>query len=417
MQQGGQRFIEMDFPIQAVAKACAREAGHKVGNISQLHQWFGRRPLAACRAVLLATLLPAPKTASERSRLEALIGGETEHIPESYRRLTNERPRLLDPMAGGGSIPLAALGLDCDVVANDLNPVAYLILLATLRDPLRLGDQTRPLPELLKGLQMPKPGGKGFSAENISLNYAGHFFSWGHWILSESAQTLAPFYGMGGGSHGSQSEKQPQAFLWASTLSCPQCRTTIPLIKNGWLDRTSSQTVMLSMSSNAERTAVTFELKTGIAAGASVQERFEKSRSIARGNLGPDEAVCPCCDGRISRSEIQRQGLAGELGQVMTVLVMPRDGDHRYKIATPNDNHRAMQTESQLAQIGDELPWGLPSEEIAEDTGNTWCRLYGKSRFRDLFLSRQLLALGTFVKNTRRASRFLTTIPYSTLTR
>src|SRR5437867_10395190 len=54
------RLIEVDFPIAAVSEHSAREKSIRHGHPSTLHLWWARRPLAACRAVLLGLLLPDP---------------------------------------------------------------------------------------------------------------------------------------------------------------------------------------------------------------------------------------------------------------------------------------------------------------------------------------------------------------------
>lgn len=54
------RLAEVDFPIAVVSKHAAREKSIRHGHPSTLHLWWARRPLAACRAMLLALLLPDP---------------------------------------------------------------------------------------------------------------------------------------------------------------------------------------------------------------------------------------------------------------------------------------------------------------------------------------------------------------------
>ena len=177
------RLIEVDFPIAAVSKHAAREKSIRHGHPSTLHLWWARRPLAACRAVLMGLLLPDPcdehcpgefkaqgrrlllamrgrpqgwtkKLATDeglRAVLLQLIGdfanwdnaGDASYL-EVGRGLVKaahpeETPLVVDPFAGGGSIPLEALRLGCEAFASDLNPVACLILKAMLEDIPRYG--------------------------------------------------------------------------------------------------------------------------------------------------------------------------------------------------------------------------------------------------------------------------------------
>ena len=175
------RLAEVDFPIAVVSKHSAREKSIRHGHPSTLHLWWARRPLAACRAMLMALLLPDPcdehcpqdfknKARELLSKTEGKIGLGDKDLRESLlhfigdfsnwdnsshlvylevsRKLVKaahpeETPLVVDPLAGGGSIPLEALRLGCDAFASDLNPVACLILKVMLsRNAERLIENT-----------------------------------------------------------------------------------------------------------------------------------------------------------------------------------------------------------------------------------------------------------------------------------
>lgn len=148
------RFIEVAFPVKAVSEESAREKNIRHGHISTLHIWWARRPLASSRATNYAALIPAPKDEEELERKkrfiaklskwespldEEVIRRAREDIMEYFRQIRDdpnqERPRVLDPFAGGGSIPLEALRLGLETYAVDYNPVAVLILKAVLEYP------------------------------------------------------------------------------------------------------------------------------------------------------------------------------------------------------------------------------------------------------------------------------------------
>ena len=166
------RLAEVDFPIATVSKHAAREKSIRHGHPSTLHLWWARRPLAACRAVLLGLLLPDPcdalcpddfKTQARAllPRVQGVVGpsdldlrrallkfigdfsnwdlSSNAQYLEVSRGLVKaahpeETPLVVDPFAGGGSIPLEALRLGCEAFASDLNPVAVLILKVMLED-------------------------------------------------------------------------------------------------------------------------------------------------------------------------------------------------------------------------------------------------------------------------------------------
>ncbi|MDR2573085.1 MAG: DUF1156 domain-containing protein [Desulfovibrio sp.] len=193
------RLIEAAFPLKQTSLDAVHEKNVRHGHLSTLHIWPARRPLAACRAALLATLLPDPGDAEKRARLCERIGGtvveavgqeqraaqktdggvlrwlgtepksgkkakeqhkkDTEFRAEALRAFREEiraahggrAPRVLDPFSGGGAIPLEAMRLGCEAHAVDLNPVAVFVLGATLKHPQALAGKTLPLPGFIRG--------------------------------------------------------------------------------------------------------------------------------------------------------------------------------------------------------------------------------------------------------------------------
>ena len=178
------RLIEVAFPLKQASLDSVHEKNVRHGHISTLHIWPARRPLAAARAALIATLLPDPGDPDKRKALLDRMAGRVVEKVESKRlngRVVEKvkevteggilhwgrengpdldwfrkeirkayggrAPRVLDPFAGGGAIPLEAMRLGCDVTAMDINPVAWFILKCTLEYPQRLSGQTRPLPD------------------------------------------------------------------------------------------------------------------------------------------------------------------------------------------------------------------------------------------------------------------------------
>ena len=174
------RFSESTLPLRQISLDSVHEKSVRHGHISTLHIWPARRPLAASRAMLLATLLPDPgdsearrrfglqmagrlvpkrlKGGGEHPKLKETAGGilhwgrqdemELERFRDEIRAAFDGRtPRVLDPFAGGGAIPLEAMRLGCETLASDLNPVAWFILRCTLHYPRLVGGEDRPLPE------------------------------------------------------------------------------------------------------------------------------------------------------------------------------------------------------------------------------------------------------------------------------
>ena len=273
------RLIEHAFPLKQASLDSVHEKNVRHGHISTLHIWPARRPLAACRAALIATLLPDPSAQpkpegmsdeawheeiiSRRRELCEKIGGkvvkkiERKKMPsgetverekeqteggilhwgrerenketlewfrqEIKKAYGGRAPKVLDPFAGGGAIPLEAMRLGCEATAVDINPVAWFILKCTLEYPQKLAGKTWPLPEFIiedeefmdafykahpdlvgrtkktkwqKQTEETTPGlfDKPDSGRTPKANLAWHVRAWGRWVLDNARRELARFY-------------------------------------------------------------------------------------------------------------------------------------------------------------------------------------------------------------------------------
>lgn len=247
------RLIEKDFPLEQVSLDSVHEKNVRHGHISTLHIYPARRPLAVCRAALIAALLLDPGTSEERREIYERLAGqvardtdgkkvttggilhwkrETENADdlrwfrEKIREAHGGRaPKVLDPFAGGGSIPLEAMRLGCEATAMDLNPVAWFVLKCTLEYPYLFAGKTFALPEFvrrdrdfltdyckargLKGKALDRKvseilgeGGQpslqasGPPADDafFETDLSWHVRAWGRWVLAEARRTLAQYY-------------------------------------------------------------------------------------------------------------------------------------------------------------------------------------------------------------------------------
>ena len=304
------RLAEVDFPIAEVSKHAAREKSIRHGHPSTLHLWWARRPLASSRAVLMALLLPDPcdahcPEAFKKEAREILLrmdgrpsGWEAKIDPDEGLRqiiltfiadfanwdnaaepryLDTGRalvhaahpegpPLVVDPFAGGGSIPLEALRLDCEAFASDLNPVACLILKVMLEDIPRRG------PELADELR--RVGGE---------------------IKAVAEKELADLYPV------DPDGATPIAYLWARTVRCesPNCGAEIPLMRSLWLCKKTNRR-------RALRTTVVHP------EGRPPQVEFEISepvddKEVAGGTVTRVKASCLCCGTVLSPARVWAQ--------------------------------------------------------------------------------------------------------------
>ncbi len=444
------RLIEMAFPLKQASLDSVHEKNVRHGHISTLHIWPARRPLAAARAALLATLLPDPGTPEARRELVERIGGKVlqtiektgstasaevkeetaggvlhwgrESSPDmawfrdQIRAAYGGRaPKVLDPFAGGGAIPLEAMRLGCDVTAVDINPVAWFILKCTLEYPQKLAGQARPLPDFT--LQSPefmsaflhkpkaKPGkAKRTQADGAQLEFldapeadlAWHVRAWGQWVLDHAKEELDRFYPVIDG-------KPTVAYLWARTVTCKNCRATVPLLKTRWLAKKDKKRVLLSMEPNKDHSAVVFGIDRQVPmAGGNAAQKREQDKQIGKGTMSRSGATCPLCQTIMTMEDIRLEGRAGRLGSIMTAVVVDGGQGKEYRLPTAEEVDIADAAATELDRVYAEIPFGLPDEPTPKG-GSGASRAfsvygYGFDRWSKLFTPRQLLAVGVLLQ-------------------
>ncbi|MFL5657325.1 MAG: DUF1156 domain-containing protein, partial [Ktedonobacteraceae bacterium] len=427
----GKRLIEVDFPLKQTSLDSVHEKNVRHGHISTLHIWPARRPLAASRAALITTLLPDPGNDEERKMMmEKLAGRIVEHVKKKklpnggfeeqvtveteggilhwgresgadlqwFRDKIREAyggraPRVLDPFAGGGAIPLEAMRLGCEVTAVDINPVAWFILKCTLEYPQRLANQLRPLPAFalesrefmesyfkdkgFKGAALevqlstlglkkdhanqPQLTGMQTNVVSVEADLAWHVRAWGWWVLQRAKADLERYYPTVDG-------KPTVAYLWARTVSCKNCRATVPLLKTRWLCKKDNKRVVLTMEPNADRTGVIFGVQhdaPSLAKGSSAQKR-EYDKQLAGGTMSRSGVTCPCCSTIMTTEDIRREAQVGRLSIVMTTVVVDGQNGKDYRLPTKGELELTREAEIKLKSVFSDIPFGLPIEPIPQ---------------------------------------------------
>ena len=484
------RLIERAFPLKQASLDSVHEKNVRHGHISTLHIWPARRPLAACRAALIATLLPDPGDPEERRRLIERIGGrivpktekkniagkrvdvereetlggilhwgresspDLQAIREEIRKAFGGRaPRVLDPFAGGGAIPLEAMRLGCEVTAIDINPVAWFILKCTLEYPQKLAGQRRPLPDFVLhnrefmeaffkaqglkgatlrtqlerlGLDGDDPGKSpadqkngrnanfGFDGPSLEADLAWHVRAWGWWVLQRAKADLERFYPTIDG-------KPTVAYLWARTVKCRNCRATMPLLKTRWLCKKDNKRILLKVEPNPDKTGPVFGILSGensATQGGNGAQRREYDKKFGAGTMSRSGANCVCCGlPSMTMEDIRLEGRAGNLGTVMTAVVV--DGPHgkEYRLPTIDEIRAARDADNEVDRVFADVPFGIPHEPTPEPAGakfnSSSTRIYGLFEWKDLFTPRQLLALGTFLNMSRVGQLTMTSFNYT----
>ncbi|MDE0078899.1 MAG: DUF1156 domain-containing protein [Caldilineaceae bacterium] len=516
------RLIEVEFPLKQTSLDSVHEKNVRHGHISTLHIWPARRPLAASRAALIATLLPDPGDAEKRKAIlermagrvrekverrrvngrqvekvkEETVGGilhwgrengpDLQWFRDEIRKAYGGRaPKVLDPFAGGGAIPLEAMRLGCEVTAMDINPVAWFILKCTLEYPQKLAGQTRPLPEFalrdgefmeaflkskeFKGASLRTMLERlGHGEGETQLNYlsqedptfeadlAWQVRAWGRRVLARARKQLASYYPtyaefvpLASDSEDSspssiqllevdaegvaqvdplnaafdsdylKNPRKPRwiakptvAYLWARTVTCKQCRATLPLLKTRWLCKTERKRVLLTMEPDSDGTGVVYGVESDVPrVGGNAAQRREHDRRAGGGTMSRTGATCPCCGVIMTMEDVRLEGRAGRLDAVMTAVVVNGPKGKEYRLPTEHERHVAEVAEEQLKALYAEIPYGLPEEPTPTQTQFSGVYNYGFDTWRKLFTNRQLLALGTLVLSIRQLSQELNEWP------
>ncbi len=394
MPDNDRRLIEDLIPIREISAEASREKSLRHGNISTLHLWWARRPIVAARAAVYGALVPAPTDAKERDmymeRMRKLCSwnipnGVLERARKDILAANGgQPPRVLDMFAGGGSIPLEALRLGCEAYAIDLNPVAHIIELCTLVYPQKYG------PSLIADVK-----------------------KWGEWVIEHAKAQLAEFYpspsnkqqandGMVQSTFtGEQNSIQsngtltPIAYLWTRTVSCPNptCGATVPLVRQSWLRKKEGSYVALRMTPDPTTKKVRFErVQSPTLQGLG----FDPEAGSKRGN-----ATCPFCGAIAIVDYIKEQGQKKQIGYQMMAIVATKSEESGKVYLSGTDIQHYVPNESKIEERIDQLctkaGLSIPDEPLpAQGTLGFRIQAYGLLKWKDLFTSRQLLALLTF---------------------
>ena len=402
------RLIERWLPIAALSEESIRERRSMTSlpPIYYLHVWWARRPLVTSRAAVLGSLLPADvdkelflhligihgDPVATRRRIDAARkkGVRFEGQAYSYPRAFNYAPTsadgeqlaellgrpcrefsVLDPTAGGGSVPFETVRLGIGGIANDLNPVATLVMQATVAWPSEFG-----------------------------LELSSHYSQLARRFVDNREDRLRSYY-----PPEPETDCFPTNYLWARTVRCPYCNGLVPLSPNWRLapDGVGVRLVPAIGSGPGDLSRkCSFEIVT------SLGEQSEGT--VARG-----DGNCPYPDCRrvFDGKEIKRQAQAGEMGEQLFTIVYKRRVKKKlksgkaarvqwvrgYRAPRPEDSNGA----DVQARLEEKLPeWEafdmVPSERFPEDANDDRPIQYGMPLWRNLFSPRQLLCHGTSVE-------------------
>lgn len=386
------KLIEVSLPLEAINQQAAREKSIRHGHPSTLHLWWARRPLAAARAVIFAQLVDDPSARPEefpteeeqrheRERLhgiiERLVDWDNvrdekllaEAHAEILRSTVGKPPTILDPFAGGGTIPLEAQRLGLEAHASDLNPVAVLINKALIEIPPRFVNQPPIFPGVADSEIREWRAAEGLAAD---------VRAYGSWVRDRADARIGSMYPSADGN-------TVIAWIWARTITCPNpaCGIEMPLVRSWWLGKKRGKEAyvvpkVVDDASHPSGKRVEFEIG---------HQRAAAPTAANDGTMARGKGTCLACHAVAPNEHIRAQATGPGLGTVLMATVAEGHRQRTYLAPTPEhvkaaDVERPTDTPDQL----------VPSPNHDVDR----LPMYGMPRWSDAFTRRQLVALTTF---------------------
>lgn len=446
------RLIEVDLPIRRISEHARREKSIRHGHISTLHIWWARRPLAACRAVLCASLWPDPAdpncpedfvakaknemlawTTHERQNKLSVESRErfnaarkdaahfddlielrmalldfiadfanwdnstdaeylgtsralTQCAHEALGGIPGSRPLVVDPFAGGGSIPLEALRVGADAFASDLNPIPVLLNKVILE-------------------YIPKYGQR----------LADEVRKWGQWIKEEAEKELAEFYPK------DEDGATPIAYLWARTIISEDpgggaVPVEVPLMRSLWLSKKPKNRKALRWVRDHAGAVQCETLEITYANGKTLKVRRPKleifsprsEKEVEGGTVARGSATCPVTGyttpvASVRKQIKERKGGASDARLFCVVVVATNSGSREFRAPNEVDiTSVTLAVDTLKARLkGGDLAGMIPDEETPSPKSHRavssyWA--YGINRWSDMFSTRQLLTLSVINK-------------------
>ncbi len=410
------KLIEVNIPLQAINKESAKDASLTHGHPSTLHRYWARRPLAACRAIIFASMIDDPSECSdefptesdqnaERNRLHEIIkrliiwknsndenilaearyeiaysvarnNGENlsafrerhENDPKAVLSYLNDHcPALYDPFCGGGSIPLEAQRLGLRARGSDLNPLPVLLTKAMIELPPKFHNYPPINPDADPtgiSADMPWKGAAGLADD---IRY------YGAWMREEAYKRIGHLYPKVQLSDGNAATVV--AYLWARTVPCanPACGIHMPLMKTFQLAKKRGNQHWVKPVVDRETNTISWMVQTN-------------DEEVPKSTVNRTGAYCCGCRTAVQLAYVREQARVGKMGEVMTAIVAEGDRRKLYLPPTESDIEVALNAKS---------TW-KPRGKLPNQATNLTVRSYGVTDWHELFTDRQITALSTF---------------------
>ncbi len=380
------KLIEVALPLEAINRESAREKSIRHGHPSTLHLWWARRPLAAARAVLFAQLVDDPSSHPEEFPTEELQREERERLHHLIERLVvwenirdekllaeahaeilkstdGNPPPILDPFAGGGTIPLEAQRLRVSAHASDLNPVPVLLNKALIEFPGKFSGRPPVFPGLAESQIRAWKAAEGLAAD---------IEAYGGWMRDEAARRLGAHYPPING-------KTPIAWIWARTVICPNpaCRIESPLVNSF---------TMCTRKGKQAHVVPTVD-------GKVIRYSVARSGTPVPGTVTRTGARCLACNSVIALDYIRDEGRQGRMGAHLLCVVAEAQRSRSYE-APDAAAVRAARVDA---------PADFPDVALPKRALGFRVQAYGLTSQRDFYTPRQQILLTELVRLAKEA--------------
>ncbi|RKU18946.1 hypothetical protein C6501_01970 [Candidatus Poribacteria bacterium] len=409
------KLIEVNIPLQAINKESAKDASLTHGHPSTLHRYWARRPLAACRAIIFASMVDDPSECTdefptesdqnaERNRLHEIIkrliiwknsndenilaearyeiaysvarnNGENldafrerhKNDPKAVLQYLNDHcPAVYDPFCGGGSIPLEAQRLGLRARGSDLNPLPVLLTKAMIELPPKFHNQPPINPDAdPTGISADMPW-KGTAGLADDIRY------YGRWMREEAYRRIGHLYLKVELPDGNAATVV--AWLWARTVPCanPACGLQMPLMTTFQLSKKKGDAHWIKPVVDREQNTISWVVQTD-------------TQGIPKPTVSRTSASCCGCGTAVKLAYVREQAKAGKMDEIMIAIVA--EGSRRKIYLSPTDEH------IQIAQSPE--PLQRPRPAMPDNPTLVSGRGYGITHWHQLFTERQLVALTT----------------------
>lgn len=392
-------LIEHSLPVRTIGIECEREGKGTFPPLNRLHIWWARRPLIAARSAVLSSVISEDNmemtelvermgitgdTVEKHKTVDDRPSGKLVYEHYGYRRPFTQKtseedlnaiqsairqtwdgnlPKILDVTAGGGAIPFESRRYGLPTIANELNPVASLLLRASLAQPVVNGDLSSDIRK------------------------------WGERINEIASEELEEYYP-------SKANQESTGYLWAHTVDCPDCGLEVPLSPNWWVKKESSREGIAARPSVEDGT-VEFSVVE-----LSEDERKQERNSdiLSKDNFDPTngsvsygKGECLNCGVTIDGDEIKGQAQEEGLGYQLFCVEYTDLRTDETKFRSPEQTdligaekaREKVNSDPDLSTLLSEERYIGPADRAAN---------YGITEWRDAFTPRQLLTHYTYLQ-------------------